>query len=311
MPPLEIVPFSDDHLDVAATLLAERHAAHRAAEPLLPAIDDFRAALEREWHVDGASGSFASWDGEPAGYLVGRPVAFRDMTWLTVGIAGQAIRGDAEIIRDLYATVAESWMRAGHAQHAVFVPSYDAALVDAWFWLTFGASAALAMRETASEPDVDAAISIRRGTNGDIEDAARLERAMTEAMVPAPSFSSLAAETQDEIVEEWTGTWSDETYVHFVAEQDGRIVGHLLLYRRPPDLRVPKNSIDLAQASTEPELRGSGIGRALTAHAISWAHEHGIPVMTTDWRMPNLWRSRFWPKRGFRTTFLRLYRSIP
>jgi hypothetical protein len=25
----------------------------------------------------------------------------------------------------------------------------------------------------------------------------------------------------------------------------------------------------------------------------------------------NLLASRFWPRRGFRTTFLRLYRSIP
>jgi hypothetical protein len=33
--------------------------------------------------------------------------------------------------------------------------------------------------------------------------------------------------------------------------------------------------------------------------------------MVTDWRETNLLASRFWPKRGFRRTFLRLYRSIP
>jgi hypothetical protein len=33
--------------------------------------------------------------------------------------------------------------------------------------------------------------------------------------------------------------------------------------------------------------------------------------MTTDWRVTNLWASRFWPRRGFRVAFLRLYRSIP
>jgi hypothetical protein len=33
--------------------------------------------------------------------------------------------------------------------------------------------------------------------------------------------------------------------------------------------------------------------------------------MVTDWRMTNMLASRFWPKRGFRVTFLRLYRSIP
>jgi hypothetical protein len=33
--------------------------------------------------------------------------------------------------------------------------------------------------------------------------------------------------------------------------------------------------------------------------------------MVTDWRVTNLLSSRFWPARGFRTTFLRLYRHIP
>ena len=89
------------------------------------------------------------------------------------------------------------------------------------------------------------------------------------------------------------------------------MVGHVVLYRRPPDLRVPANSIDLAAASTEPEARGSGVGRAMAAHVLAWAHDADIPVMVIDWRMANLFASRFWPRRGFRTTFLRLYRHLP
>ena len=77
----------------------------------------------------------------------------------------------------------------------------------------------------------------------------------------------------------------------------------------PHDLRVPADSIDLANASTFPEARGSASGRALLAHVLTWAHEHGYPTMITDWRMTNLLASRFWPKRGFRPTFVRLYRS--
>jgi hypothetical protein len=49
----------------------------------------------------------------------------------------------------------------------------------------------------------------------------------------------------------------------------------------------------------------------MTTHVLAWAYAAGIPTMVTDWRMTNLLASRFWPKRGFRTTFLRLYRSIP
>ena len=151
-------------------------------------------------------------------------------------------------------------------------------------------------------------MTIRPGTPDDFDEAVRLDLAMLEAMLPSPSFSALALPTREELAAEWReGSDQDEL---FVAERNGRIVGLLLLYRRPPDLRVPENGIDLAQASTEPEARGTGVGRALTAHAIRWAHEHGYPTMTTDWRITNLWASRFWPKRGFRPTFLRLYRSI-
>lgn len=57
--------------------------------------------------------------------------------------------------------------------------------------------------------------------------------------------------------------------------------------------------------------RGSGIGVALTEACFARAREHGYATIVTDWRVTNLLASRFWSKRGFRTTFLRLYRSIP
>jgi GNAT superfamily N-acetyltransferase len=60
-----------------------------------------------------------------------------------------------------------------------------------------------------------------------------------------------------------------------------------------------------------PEARGSGVGLALVAASFVWAREHGYGAMVTDWRVTNLLASRFWARCGVRTTFLRLYRSIP
>jgi GNAT superfamily N-acetyltransferase len=302
----KIVPFADAHVADAAALLAARHARHREAEPLLPELADPLAAVEAAWHAEGASGVFS-----PQGYLFAAPSVVGNVTWMWAGIAGQATEGDRESMRDLYAAAAERWKDEGHTKHAVFAPSHDAELVDAWFRLSFGASAVLAMRETGQEEPFDAGIEVRQGDEDDFDDAARLELAMGEAMQPSPSFSDIELQTHEELAAEWHEEGLADKYELFVGERDGRIVGHILLYRRPPDLRVPENSIDLAQASTEPEARGTGVGRALTAHVIRWAYENGIPVMTTDWRMTNLWASRFWPKRGFRPVFLRLYRSIP
>jgi GNAT superfamily N-acetyltransferase len=304
----EILPFADEHLDAAAGLLAERHARHRAAEPLLPADVDFRTQIEQE--RDELPGVAAVAGGEVVGYLVGKRREDQIGPHVWSHIAGHAVR-EAELARDLYAAAAGGWVDAGLTRHFVFAPSLPE-LVDPWFRLSFGASAALAVRETAPEPAADAGVVVRDSTPEDALAAAKLDRSMTESMLPSPSFSRYQPDEENAIVEEWSDTWRrPETYHHFVAERDGDVVGHLLLYRRPPDLRVPADSIDLAQVSTRPSERGTGVGVALTNHALRWAYEHGYPTMVTDWRMTNLLASRFWPKRGFRTSFLRLYRSIP
>lgn len=302
---MKIEPFTDAHLDAATEMLAARHARHRGAEPLLPADVDFRAEVEKEWTTDGASGVFSE-----RGYLIGSPQRRGGAMWLWAGVAAHAVEGDAEHARDLYAAAAQRWVDKGHREHAVFIPSHDRELVDAWFRLSFGASGVLAMRETAGEEPYDGDVDIRPGTPNDFGHAARLEIAMHEAMEPSPSFSNVPLDPVEEVEREWRED-DFSPFELFVAERDGAVVGHLLLYRRPPDLRVPRDAIDLGQGSTYPEARGSGVGRALTAHAIRWAHEHGYPTMTIDWRMTNLWASRFWPNRGFRPSFVRLYRVIP
>ena len=309
---VEVTPFADEHLEDAATLLAARHIRHRRAEPLLPELVDPAGAIEKEWRQEGASGVFAARGGKPAGYLIAAPfTVWSGPVWMRAGIAGFAVDGETEAVRDLYAAAAARWVDEGHTKHAAFVPSFDTELVDTWFRLCFGASAALALRETGPEEPFDAGVEIRPGTPDDFPEAARLELAMSESMLSSPSFSDVPLQTHGEGRAEWNEDIDGEEHKLFVAEHDGRIVGQFLLYRRPPDLRVPENSIDLSQASTEPAERGRGVGRALTAYVIRWAHEHGYPLMTTDWRMTNLLASRFWPKRGFRPVFLRVYRHIP
>ncbi len=305
---MDIVAFADEHVDGAAALLAERHARHRAVEPTLPADVNFREQVERERDETGGVVAFAG--DEVVGYLLGKRREDQVGAHVWSYIAGHAVR-EPELVRDLYREAAEHWVEAGLTRHFVYVPALPE-LVDPWFRLSFGASAALAVRETTSEEPFEADITIRESTPDDARAAVLLERHMVESMIPSPSFSHHAPDDEEAAVEEWAETWVEtDTYRHFVAERDGRIVGHVLLYRRPHDLRVPTDSIDLAAASTDPAERGTGVGVALTRFALGWAYEHGYPTMITDWRMTNLLASRFWPRRGFRETFLRLYRSIP
>ena len=134
MPDVEIRPFSDEHLDAAAAMLAERHERHLAAEPLLARDFDFRAQVERDFTAERASGAVALAGGELVGYLVGRMTEDDDSL---VDFAGFAAR-DAEVIRDLYAHVAQSWVDDGCVRHRAHVPATDVAAIDAWFRLAFG-----------------------------------------------------------------------------------------------------------------------------------------------------------------------------
>src|SRR5438093_9590645 len=103
---LEVVPFSDEHLEDAAGLLAARHARHRKTEPLLPLRFEAAEAAQEEladaWRAEGSSGAAAFRDGRQVGYLIGAPRDPGD--WgenIWVETAGHAVE-DAEEIRDLY-----------------------------------------------------------------------------------------------------------------------------------------------------------------------------------------------------------------
>jgi GNAT superfamily N-acetyltransferase len=293
MPDVEIRPFSDEHLDAAAALLAERHERHLAAEPLLAREVDYRAQLEGD-------GVVAVHGGEVRAYLPGR--ATEDDAF--VGFAGCAA-AEPELLRDLYTELAPTWERD---RHRVYVPASDAALIDVWFRLAFGLQFTLAVRE----PAPGTGEGVRLGRPDDLEAAVRLEHAFTDHLRASPSFSGRSPQSDDELRADWEGTWDDERFTHLVAERDGRVVGHALLYRREPgDLRIPANSIDLSLVVTLPEVRGTGVGSALVAHALGWAYEQDFAAVTIDWRVVNLLADRFFRARGFRPTFVRLYRHVP
>ena len=101
---LEVLPFSDAHLDAAGALLARRHAVHRRAEPLLaPRYADAGEATREvaELWKAGASGAVARSgrvdEGRTAHYAVvpaGAP-ALVD-AWFRLGFGQQQVHGVRE-----------------------------------------------------------------------------------------------------------------------------------------------------------------------------------------------------------------------
>lgn len=312
-------PFAEEHLAEAGELLAARHRAHRKAEPLLPErYEDAAAAaaeVEALWRGDQPSGVVALRDGRVAGYLLG--VRRKDELWganVWVETAGHAAE-HPEDVRDLYGAAAEKWVAAGRTRHYAMVPASDRALVDAWFRLSFGAQHALGVIET---PPVEWPPDVRRAEPRDIDALVELTPLLDDHQRRSPVFSMLASsDDPEELRDEILADMAKEEVGELVAERGGTVVA---CFENVPvemsavvhsGLARPEGAALLGWAATRPDVRGAGAGLALTQATFAWARERGHAVIVTDWRETNLLSSRFWPARGFRRTFLRLYRSIP
>jgi GNAT superfamily N-acetyltransferase len=296
MPALEIRALSGLR-DEAAALLRERYARQRAAEPLLPAVDDFEPLLPEH-------GLVATRGGQAVAYLAGAVEG--DVAW--VRFAGCAAT-EPEAVRDLFAELARTW---DVTRYQVAVPAGDDGLRDAFFRLAFGCQAVWAIREADAAEPPDFGGTVRLATEDDLEAAVDLINVLYEHQAATPSFSGLALPSREECLQEGRECLADDDYVEVVAEREGRIVGWLSLFFRPEgDLRIPPGNVDLSFAATHRDVRGHGVGLVLTSWALAWAAEHDCASVTVDWRMVNLLSSRFWPQRGFRPQYLRLYRAVP
>jgi GNAT superfamily N-acetyltransferase len=314
---LELLPFADEHLDAAGELLAARHRRHRQAEPLLPERFEDPAEARVEvaalWAKEGASGVVALRAGRAVGYLIGTRLddSWGPNTW--VEYAGHAV-DEPETVRELYAAAAARWFEDGRRAHYAWVPASDGALVDAWFRLAFGHQHTLAMREVAADGWPK---GVREAVPEDVDGMVALAPVLPSHQLGAPTFALGAPHHEDEeaVRKEILEEIANPAFGNLVAEQDGRLVGHLIvvpleLSSSHTGLARPEHIAFIGYAVTSPEVRGSGAGRALTQASYSWARERGHEAIAADWRETNLLASRFWPRRGFRPTFLRLHRLI-
>ncbi len=322
MPPPATRPFTEGDLDAAAELLAERHRQHRRREPALEARFEepaaARAEIEALWRSSDASGAVAERDGEVVSYVLGIPLD--EGTWgpnVWVESAGFAAR-ESEDIRDAYAAAAARWVEEGRTRQYVLVPADDATIA-AWFRLSFGHQQSHGFQAPVErERALPEGYSIRPPTLDDVD---RLVGSGVDAALPvhqrlSPVFSGLTPPTPEESRAEWEETLAGSDEHILIGFHGDRPVACWSMVdwsksRHADGVMQLDSAAFLGFAVTLPDARGSGIGRALTDACLAWAAREGYRHVVTDWRETNLLASRFWPARGFRRSFLRLYRSIP
>jgi ribosomal protein S18 acetylase RimI-like enzyme len=315
---LELRPFSQEFVGAAGALLAARHRSHRAAEPLLPEEYEDASAAQREVEallaIQDVAGVVAVRAGRVVGYLLGAPrpnPIWGEHVW--VELAGHAV-DEPEDLRDMYGAAAARWVEEGWVRQYALAPAHDPELLRAWSRIGFGQQHAHGVREV---PDVPWPEGVRRAEERDVDALVALTPLLPEHQALSPTFAGgLPAEDPEELRAEILEELDKPEIGDLVAEREGRVVGSFQvvpveLSSVHAGLARPEGAALLGWAATDPEIRGSGAGVALTDGAFAWAREQGHETMVTDWRVTNLLSSRFWPARGFRETFLRLYRHIP
>lgn len=253
----------------------------------------------------------------PVAYVLGAP---KDASWganVWVDDAGSA-GSDPEAIRLAYADAAARWRAAGLTHHYVVTPANDAAIVDAWFRLSFGLQHVHALRELPPADYVarsQPGLVIRPAERRDVDALVTLDPVLPSHVNGAPVFSHVAIPSPEEALQEVEQDFDDARFSPFVAEHDGRVIGaatfcSLDVSNGTTPMMRPVSAGFLGYAAVAPDARGLGAGRALGEACLVWTRDEGYEWVATDWRSTNLEADRTWRAAGFRPTFYRLFRMI-
>lgn len=238
---LEIVPFTEQHFDAAAELLAARQRAERAREPALPVkyedAAETRPLVQAALGTESASGVVALRGGRLAGYLIGVPVMPDPVTLAALFIrprsarmtfAGHAIDPDdgIETYREMYAAIAPRWIEAGCFSHYVDVPAGDEQPQDAWFSLGFGHDTASAVRDTGPVEGADVAgLDVHQAGTEDIDVIMPLLHGLMRYFAEPPMFSPYLPETEADQRRFQQEMLSNPASAHWLAYREGKAIG--------------------------------------------------------------------------------------
>ena len=325
---VQVIPFREELLPQAGTLLARRHCSDRVSLPELPAryedLASSQQAVQTSLTRPHASGFAAVAGDQLVAYLIGDMVIdnlWGRSAWVrSAGCAYDPAVG-VEIVRDLYAALGERWVRYGIFTHYALIPVSDPALIQAWFSLSFGSEQIHALADLPAlkpeKPAMPPGIEIRKAGAEDRGHLAAMSDVIWKTQVKAPVWGVMFPETVHQTSEDWAGLPDEAEVTVWLAWMDQKVVGiqgywpaEAALGASNDNLHIPESCVHMSVAGTREEARGRGISTLLTQHGLAEAYEQGYQVCDTDWRSTNLLASRFWPRQGFRPVTYRLVRRI-
>jgi GNAT superfamily N-acetyltransferase len=219
---------------------------------------------------------------------------------------------ESEVLRGLYARIAERLVADRRLVHYAWVPSGDTATAP-WTDLGFGRELAhglMAVKARGRQPRGVDGLGIRRAGPGDLPQIGRMaaesSRRQRESAVfqpqPEGALAALRLRYADALADPRCGAW--------IASRRGEEIGMVLLHPAVADPVIPESCVELAEAYVAPAARGEGISRVLLATALAWAYDNGHRYLSAHWPTASPLSAGHWPAFGFRPVAYRLSRTL-
>jgi ribosomal protein S18 acetylase RimI-like enzyme len=317
---MELVKFTDKHVDEAAELLAARHREDMQQSPYLPA-----KFAETEWAAkaicailgQGATeGVAAIENGKMQGYMLGTQIEKDHLGgkagWIYLPSHAAL---DQQLYRQMYAVIGDKWVRNDVFYHFAHVTAGDRELQELWFDMAFGreqAHGAMNFSEATIKNVPQGDIVIRESTDDDEEIFRQMATWITRFQTGTPIFAPVDQKFLTEQTQSYVEFTHDKDKRMFLAFRGDKLVAYQA-YRPTEDDDADMMCLREAQdilGATAPDERGTGIGRILTEYAIKQMQAAGHEVTTCDWRCANPLSSRFWTGMGYKPTHYRLVRRM-
>ncbi|MGE6489477.1 GNAT family N-acetyltransferase [Paenisporosarcina sp. NPDC076898] len=321
---IQFVGLDEHYYSAMATLLAKRHQVERNHYPFLPKRYEQPKETERLLREIGekpyVSGIVAIRDEQVIGYML---YEFKEDAktgrHITIDYPCLAIAEDAHprLIRLMYAEAGAEWIAGGYFQHIVYVPiGYDR-LVYEWLEQGFRFEQKYAILDLQNyEPKAKLteinSITIRRLAENDTEMLKSMSRWNSIHQAAAPSWNPITKESLQEVKSGYAALAKDEEAIVVIGEHEGTPVGFHVYYEADTssNMYTPAQTVDLPAASTNPQYRGRGVGKALADTSHAQLKEMGYRYALADWHTPNHLASYFWPKLGYQPFMIRMVRTV-
>jgi len=307
----------------AAALIAREHQYVRDRGVQLPAHGFDAAACAaslRGLVSEGISGFVARRGDHAVGVMVGTTLDGVGFVPAHGVALDPAALDPTRVMAELFAELAPVLVADGAVRVTVDQVVHEN-LAIAMFDLSFGRGGVFAVRETETREietretevrDVDPTVEVevRVGTGADLDSIAAPSHIEYLYRSTPPMYALDHTRSLDETRADHERLL-DHGAVHLLGRRSGRDVGLLTIEQATPAPRLcATGSPYIGPTATDPDARGTGVGRALVKASLEWARDGGHEMISVDFDSANPVSRPFWLSNGFRPTGHRLRRVL-